>query len=383
MKNILVEGWRGISQSYALVNQYQLIELLKLPQLSIAHRDMPFAESRWHDPSNNPGFPSATAASIRDIPYPSVTEFDCVYRICSPFGQTASVTKRAITFMTGEFGLTHNHFANRQFNVNELCSADDLVVVPSNWSKLKMTEYGFPAAKVHVISHGINPEMLYPSTESERLFVRSHLGFSPEHFVFLNLGAMTWNKGVDYLLRAFSDIHYQFPNARLVFKDSSSLYGTTTAKFIEEFSHHFGHLRREVWEAISVVPPTQSIESMRQLYSAADCYVSPYRAEGFNLPVIEAIACGTPVIVTDGGATDDFCELRTSLKVESDRILNSERDLEIPGFHLEPRMDSLVEQMRKVVTGEFCADEAFVGGWLVLRETYSWKACVDKLVKLF
>lgn len=39
---------------------------------------------------------------------------------------------------------------------------------------------------------------------------------------------------------------------------------------------------------------------------ASDVYVAPYLGEGFNLPVLESVACGTPVIVTSGGPTDAF-----------------------------------------------------------------------------
>ena len=46
---------------------------------------------------------------------------------------------------------------------------------------------------------------------------------------------------------------------------------------------------------------TLSTKQMAEFYLAADAYVSPYRAEGFNLPVLEASACGIPVICTKGG----------------------------------------------------------------------------------
>ena len=42
------------------------------------------------------------------------------------------------------------------------------------------------------------------------------------------------------------------------------------------------------------------------LYRSADCYVSPSRGEGWNLPLMEAMACGLPAIVTDWGAHHDF-----------------------------------------------------------------------------
>ena len=50
-----------------------------------------------------------------------------------------------------------------------------------------------------------------------------------------------------------------------------------------------------------------SDEEMAALYRACDVLVHPYRGEGFAMPVLEAMACGLPVIVTGGGPTDEFC----------------------------------------------------------------------------
>ena len=44
-----------------------------------------------------------------------------------------------------------------------------------------------------------------------------------------------------------------------------------------------------------------SFREMALLYQAADVFVSPYRAEGFNIPALETAACGLPVICTRGG----------------------------------------------------------------------------------
>ena len=42
-------------------------------------------------------------------------------------------------------------------------------------------------------------------------------------------------------------------------------------------------------------------QEMAGLYAACDCLAHPYRGEGFALPVVEAMACGLPAIVTGAG----------------------------------------------------------------------------------
>jgi glycosyltransferase involved in cell wall biosynthesis len=56
-----------------------------------------------------------------------------------------------------------------------------------------------------------------------------------------------------------------------------------------------------VWGRIRLAGPV-SDEMLAALYCAADVLAQPSRAEGFGLPVIEAMACGLPVVVSDGGA---------------------------------------------------------------------------------
>ena len=48
-------------------------------------------------------------------------------------------------------------------------------------------------------------------------------------------------------------------------------------------------------------------DELAALYRACDVLVHPYRGEGFAMPVLEAMACGLPVVVTAGGPTDEFC----------------------------------------------------------------------------
>ena len=67
--------------------------------------------------------------------------------------------------------------------------------------------------------------------------------------------------------------------------------------------------------------PAQLIE----LYRSCDVLVHPYRGEGFAMPVLEAMACGLPVIVTAGGPTDEFCPPDAGWRIRSRRCIRSMR----------------------------------------------------------
>ena len=69
-KHLLVEGWRGVNHSIALVNQHQLLELVRRPSVRLSHRDRPFAIASWNRQANASGFTPEDMARIDAIPAP-------------------------------------------------------------------------------------------------------------------------------------------------------------------------------------------------------------------------------------------------------------------------------------------------------------------------
>ena len=95
-----------------------------------------------------------------------------------------------------------------------------------------------------------------------------------------------------------------------------------------------------------------AFDEIPALYRACDVLVQPYRGEGFCLPALEALACGRPVIVTDGGSTDDFVPAECGWRVPSRRVplpagaLPPGYELAGEGFLLEPDHEALVAALR-------------------------------------
>ena len=67
--NILIEGWRNINHSYALVNQWQICELIK--SSNIFFKDIPFYNNDWNSKKNDSGLRDDIKDIINKIPPPS------------------------------------------------------------------------------------------------------------------------------------------------------------------------------------------------------------------------------------------------------------------------------------------------------------------------
>ena len=123
-----------------------------------------------------------------------------------------------------------------------------------------------------------------------------------------------------------------------------------------------------------------SMAEMAALYQAADLYVSPYHAEGFNIPVLEAAACGIPLICTGGGATDDFVDDRFCRRIPSrSETVHYER---IAGKQLWPDFDRLAGLMTESMEDGAWRDEAARAGALHASSNYNWDIVAEKLLRV-
>lgn len=160
------------------------------------------------------------------------------------------------------------------------------VITLSEYSKTQIVErLRVPASKVTVISCGVSSHFRAPDTAEISLKVRAALSLERPYLLYV--GNLKPHKNVISLLRAFALLcgRRALDHQLVVVGDDAKW----KRGLIEECS------RLGVQERVSFIPHV-SHELLPQVYAGADLLVVPSYLEGFGLPVLEAMACGTPVV---------------------------------------------------------------------------------------
>jgi len=163
------------------------------------------------------------------------------------------------------------------FTVSEASRADILRFYPST-----------DPAKVHVVPNAIDAELLVDPGEAERERVRERYQIRGRFVLFA--GNVKPHKNLERLIRAFARVRCQEGNEDLrlvVIGDDVSRYASLRRTADE------AGVRQEV-RFFGFVPH----ETLAALYRMATVFAFPSLYEGFGLPPLEAMACGTPVVTS-------------------------------------------------------------------------------------
>lgn len=275
----------------------------------------------------------------------AVIRFGWPYRAPSPGDR-----RPTISLMAPDSGLTPGDFEPGSVGSGEFTRGGALIATPSHWSRACLIDAGHPAAAVRVVPFGVDPATFRPIGAAARHHGRAGLDCADDETVFLHMGRTDWASGTDLVLRAFAMLRAQGRRVRLMLVDQSESGGAAADDLLQETGRACPELGRpEVRAGITLLPGTPP----PSIYGIADCLVAPCRATAFALPVLEAIACGIPVIVPAGGAADDFFTDAAAADLGWRIAATPGRDDAAGGRSwVEPDLQALVTAMAAIADGQ-------------------------------
>jgi len=177
----------------------------------------------------------------------------------------------------------------------EIALADHVLTV-SELARQSYVEGGVEADGVHSVTLGVDTDLFAPAGEVRR--------GSAAGVTFLFPGAMVRRKGFDVLLDAFARVRDAVPGARLVVAGPRR--------------DETGRLGSPPPAGVVLLGPLSQADFAVELRSA-DCLVLPSRNDSFGMAVVEALASGLPVVVSEMvGAKDLVVEGSTGWVVPAD-----------------------------------------------------------------
>lgn len=164
------------------------------------------------------------------------------------------------------------------------------------WLKKYMVdEQHLPPEKIDVVYNAVDIERYTPDPAVRNTFRQAH-GIRPHDKVISGLGIYIPRKGFETLIRAFSQISRERGDLHLMLIGDGELRG----RYLE--------LIEELGLQGRVIMPPEFVKDVRPWLWGTDYYVMPSREEGFSIALLEVMAAGLPVIVSDIEAFTEIIE---------------------------------------------------------------------------
>lgn len=159
-----------------------------------------------------------------------------------------------------------------------------------------LKDYQVPKGGVHMIPPGYDDNRFFPVSDATRQMIRRRIGFKKP--TILALGRLATNKGYDLLIKSFAVTVKRIPDAVLHLAVGGKKMDKQERKILAELKALVKKLKLERKVKFSGFI---SDADLPDYYRAADLFVLSSRYEPFGMTAIEAMACGTPTVVTVHG----------------------------------------------------------------------------------
>ena len=232
----------------------------------------------------------------------------------------------------------------------------DIITANSNYTKnVMMSTKNETKNKIEIIPMGVDISRFNPQKASN---LRNTYG---AEYLILSVGRLVDKKGIKYLIMAMKDVIKEFPNAKLIIGGSGpekdNLKKLSESLNLKENMFFVGYLKNS---------------DLPKYYASSDIFVLPSiktkggDTEGLGVVLLEAMACGTPVIGSDIGGITDI-------------IKDGEN-----GFLTKPESpNDIANEVIKLLADVSLRKRFLYNGLKNVQERFSWEIVTELFIKVF
>ncbi len=231
----------------------------------------------------------------------------------------------------------------------------DLTALVSSWAENEFRQY-YPG-KTCIARPGIDPEQFRPG--GDRAKIRQRFGYSQDDFVIFWLGILMPHRRLQDAIAALAELKQRRRKVKLLIGGSEEAF-PDYARSLKTQVASLG-LREHVQFA-GKVPDGE----IRDFYCACDAFLFPNEHQTWGLAVLEAMACGSPVVVSRGAAISE------ALQHGETGMLFAARN---PA--------ALADEIETLIHDPILRSKIAGNGMQLARSTYSWEHYSRRVAELF
>lgn len=245
-------------------------------------------------------------------------------------------------------------------------NALDEIWVPSTFNRETFLGSGLKVP-IYVMPLGVNPGYFNPKIRAFR---------PAERYTFLSVFEWGERKAPDVLLRAYHRAFSSRDDVLLLLKITNTDPGVDVQRQIKAMG-----LPQDSPPVAILYNEELPMHQMGSLYRSADCFLLTTRGEGWGLPILEAMACGLPVIVTNWSAHTDFVTEEVAYPLQVSKLVPAKAKCPYyEGFRwAEPSEEHLVHLMRHVYENPKEGVEKGVRASDLVLGNWTWRQAAQRI----
>ena len=228
--------------------------------------------------------------------------------------------------------------------------ADHVIAISENTKRDIVRFYGTPEEMISVIYPGVNPfyRRLEQTTESETVLA----GYGVAKPFLLHVGGLTENRNITGILEALTLLKKDNVRPQLVLV-GRPFWGFDLEALLQS---------RGLTDAVVHIAYASN-EHLRILYNAAEVLLLPSFFEGFGIPVLEAMACGTPVVTSNTSALPEAAG--------------------DAGLLVDPREPAAIAKAVRQILNDATLKEDLIAKGIKRAEQFTWRSTAEQTLKVY